>query len=511
MSAALVGVDDLDRARKDPVVFADLLIGQPLWEHQVAVVRSPARYRVLCAGRRAGKTRVIGVLALHQAFAVPRSKVLIVSASDASAKRMFADVLGMATGSPALAVSVSGDNTHLLTLSNGSTIESIPSSQKAARGAEADLLVVDEAGFVDQAVWEAVEPIIGARRGSRVLIASTPWGGPEHFFRSLWRQGMDSPDAEVASWHWPSEINPDVDRGWLEAMRKRSPSDYFEREYLALWTDDAGAFLTEAEIMACVADYEMTPPAELERWLERPYAAVGGVDWGFAYDANVLVLLAVLEDHGLNVARSKDELVYFIPWLEAHFRKPYTDFVERVVSVGKRYALQVVASETNGVGAAPSQILERRFAEERLPTAVWPVVTDVRRKESGYGMIKGLLQTRRLVLPREPELLKQLRGLQFEKTPAGNTKIAVPDAVGHDDIADALMQAVSCLEVQGASRQWIGSERGWGSAPWRGETVSTTDPVSGEVILRVPRKPLPMVGSGIAFRSPLGRERGDVW
>ncbi len=69
------------------------------------------------------------------------------------------------------------------------------------------------------------------------------------------------------------------------------------------------------------------------------------------------------------------------------------------------------------------------------------VVTDVRRKQSGFGMIKGLLQTGRLVLPCEPDLLKQLRGLEFETLPSGNQRIAVPDRLGHDDICDALCQA----------------------------------------------------------------------
>ena len=148
----------------------------------------------------------------------------------------------------------------------------------------------------------------------------------------------------------------------------------------------------------------------------------GGVDWGFAQDANVLMLLGVLEDHRVNAAVTQDDLVYFVPWFEAHHRMPYTEFVERIVGVGKRYGIHVLASETNGVGAGPSQDLERRFSEERLSTSVSPVVTDVRRKQSGYGMLKGLLQRHRLVLPREPELLKQLRSLQFELTPAGNRR-----------------------------------------------------------------------------------------
>ncbi len=55
-------------------------IGEELWDHQLKVVRSSARYRVVCAGRRAGKTRTFGdALAPWTAFAQPRAKARIVS------------------------------------------------------------------------------------------------------------------------------------------------------------------------------------------------------------------------------------------------------------------------------------------------------------------------------------------------------------------------------------------------------------------------------------------------
>ena len=60
----------VDRARRDPAVFARVLVGQELWAHQRELALSPARYRVVCAGRQVGKSRLLAVLALHQAFSV---------------------------------------------------------------------------------------------------------------------------------------------------------------------------------------------------------------------------------------------------------------------------------------------------------------------------------------------------------------------------------------------------------------------------------------------------------
>lgn len=99
-------------------------------------------------------------------------------------------------------------------------------------------------------------------------------------------------------------------------------------------------------------------------------------------------------------------------------------------------------SERNGVGAWPTNDLMRRMPPGSRVAPAW---TDNRRKQSGYGMLKGLLQQRAIVLPAHPRLLSQLRGLQFEQLPGGGMRIEVPDNLGHDDLADALMQSMSAL------------------------------------------------------------------
>lgn len=504
-----LSVLEYDRARLDPEVFADLLVGRPLWPHQAEVVRSPARLRAICAGRRAGKSQVFGVLALHQAFAVPGSKVLIVSAGEVAAKRLFREVATMAAA-PLLGGSVVDESTSTLVLSNGSRVECVPASVRQTRSAEADLLIIDEAGFVGQDIWEAAEPVVLARPGSRVLLASSPWGSSEHFFRVLWTRGMDNPDEHVESWHWRSDVSPLVDTNLLEQIRLRSSADYFEREYLALWTDDAGAYFTTAELDNATADYRMTRPEDLparmsgaqwEEWMagRPPFAAGAGVDWGMARDANALVLLAPLDDHGLNMASRGEELVLFVPWFEARSQWPYTEFIDRIVEVSRHYQLPAVASERNGPGEMPTSELTDRLYRARTGSWVTPVWTDLRRKQSMFGALKMWLQAGRLVLPREPELLKQLRSLEFEQLPAGGMRIAVPDRLGHDDIALALGQASSTISLWSA-RAGLG-ERSPGDPA---DVVRTP----GGVLL--PRQPLPMRGEHW-FQRPRGAEAGDGW
>jgi hypothetical protein len=437
-----ISLQDLDRARRDPAVFAELLVGRPLWPHQLEVVASPARYRVICAGRRSGKSIVFGVLALHHAFAVPGSKVLIVSAGDVASKRLFKEVVGMASA-PLLGASVADETTSLLTLSNGSTVECVPSSMRQVRSAEADLLLVDEAGFVAQEIWEAAEPVILARPGSRVLLASSPWGGSEHFFRVLWQQGMTAPDGQVAAWHWPSSVSPMVDTVLLEQIRERSRPDYFAREYLAEWTDESGSYFTSAELDAAATLEAMVYPADGGSL----GTVVGGVDWGFARDANALsVIAARVELDGRGRQR------FWVPFVLERFALAYDDWIDELAAlsgVGEEAGFRFgrLVCEANGVGAMPSQVLGKRFAEGGQAGVVETVWTTAALKENAFGYLRILLQQGRIELPREPALLKQLRSLEFEQTPLGGLRIAVPERAGHDDLAMSLCLALSAVMV----------------------------------------------------------------
>jgi hypothetical protein len=118
-------------------------------------------------------------------------------------------------------------------------------------------------------------------------------------------------------------------------------------------------------------------------------------------------------------------------------------------------------------------------------------------------MIKGLLQSKRLVLPRDPELLKQLRGLEFEQLPGGSMRIAVPDRVGHDDVAMSFMQAVSSIRLDQAVRaQGFGESK---LVPADEEFVQTK---SG---LWVPVRARPVSFHRDAFMYPRGSEAGEGW
>jgi len=444
-----IAIPELRRAITDIRVFSKAICGAELWPHQVEVCNSPARYRAICSGRQAGKSRLLALMSLHKAFTSPGSLVLIISAGEIAAQRVLGDI-GDLCGRPLLRGSVVDETKSRVVLTNGSQILSVPASQRQIRGYAADLLICDEAGFIGDEIFRAAEPVIIARPGSRVVLCSSPWGSPEAFFRQMWRRGMDSPDEMYESWHWPSSISPLVDDRLLDEIRKRETAEYFRREYLAEFQDDAGTFFSEQEITDSVADYDLISPEAMNLMCPydseagrviRPFGAAMGLDWAYSQDAQAAVVVAALDDGGLNGR----ELAYFVPWLEYRYKCPYSAWVDRSAEIAMAYNHAIVASECNGVGAAPTETLRDRLFRQGSSTVVSAVWTDARRKQSGFGKIKMMMQQGRLVIPREPELLRQLRALEFEAMDSGTVRIAVPARAGHDDLAMAMMQAVSCI------------------------------------------------------------------
>ena len=490
-------LETVRQCRESPEIFSKVLTGQELWPWQADVARSPARYRCLLAGRRAGKSRLLALLATWTAFRKPGTSVVLISAGETASLRVLGDVASLCR-SRLLAGSITDELKATVRLSNGSTITSFPASMRQIRGVSADLLVVDEAAFVPRDIWTSALPTIAdrVRAGGKVILASTPWPVSDSWFREFHQRG-DNGDPNVASWHLPSSVNPNIGEEELADMQAAMNAEEYAREILAQWTSEQGAYFSPEEIDMACADYELMPPDEARRrspWSKEAgmydlkFPAVAGVDYGFSPDSNSVTLISALDDMGCNKQR-----VFFVSWLEAHRAMEYAEFVDRMVTIAKGYRVHIWASEINGVGAAPTQDLRRRLREEGIPGHVRDVWTDLKRKQTGFSILKSAMGGGTLVLPRDPDLMRELAHLDFERTPSGSLRIAARQG-SHDDRAMSLLQAASCM------RQMVNYD----ATDWHPEYPHV---VTGRGTV-MPSRPRPVEYATSFFRSPAGAERG---
>jgi hypothetical protein len=166
------------------------------WEEELLLSRD--RRMLLNIFRQGGKSTMTAVLALHQALYHRGSLILILAPALRQATEFFekvSDAYRLLTGE-GLAIGAESDRKLGIKLKNGSRIECLPGSQRTIRGfSKPDLIIVDEAAQVDDALYSAILPMLTrSKEGGRLLMLSTPYGRRGIYWR-LWKDGARSGSA----------------------------------------------------------------------------------------------------------------------------------------------------------------------------------------------------------------------------------------------------------------------------------------------------------------------------
>jgi hypothetical protein len=428
--------------------FAAQVLREPLWDHQRELADSDAFITTVAAARRTGKTATAEKKAMHTAFSYRNCKVIILSAGQDASRRVTESIASQLNANKLTRGAVTDDYSTRIRLSNGSEIVSLPASQRQVRGfgKGVRLVILDEAGFMPGELWAAAHYVaLDERPASRIWLLGTPWGPADHFFRRAFEAGLDG-DLDHRTFHWSHTVNPKLDHAYLERQRERvSPSEY-AAEVLGEWSDAVGALFPRELLDAHTADIVIPPLAALQS----PARGIVGVDWGVSYDRSAACALFRLPVAALNRERERTPCFVALPYVWP-VKTPLHAVVEDVArAVG---AFHYLAPETNGVGAMPSSELKRLAVRVRTPKRLWNFTnTTAGSKTAAYGLVLSLLERGQLVLPRHPDLLRQLAGLRFQQGERGFMRIEAEDAVTHDDVADALMLAMLPHRPTGAHR-----------------------------------------------------------
>ena len=211
-----------------------------LHPNQRDVARHQARFRVLVCGRRWGKTRLAVLESL--AVALRGGRVWWVAPTYAQASIGWRLARPMAAAIPNATIR---EVDRVLRFPGGGEIWfKSADNPDSLRGEGLNALVIDEADFIDGAVWEqALRPALSDRKGRALFISSPNTEGG--WFHRLYQRGQ-SGDPAWASWCFPSWTNPYLDPLEIEASRGDLPSIIFRREYGAEFVSASGARLQRA-------------------------------------------------------------------------------------------------------------------------------------------------------------------------------------------------------------------------------------------------------------------------
>jgi hypothetical protein len=430
------------------LALAKLAVGEPLDADEAgAALESTGRadlpetgfqeVTAIC-GRKSGKPEYLGVpLLIHRAVTdgdAPGTYLLVApSKSDQAALGWAAIARGIERGFPKLVADIrEGDGK--VVLYNGNELKIQSGNWRYLRGPKYKVVAVDEACFFtsdDPEIGFAnpLEYILDSVAGGMIatvnpllMLLSTPW------IRDgvVWSQYRDR-EATPERLVWRAAtltMNPYANKELMERHRKDRGENFYRREYLAEFSEDATAFLDPADVDAAVAPQEFFPPG-------RP-----NVRCAMALDPGRK------RDHfGAAIGHREGDAVvvdWCAEWKPSIFSGlKYAEILPLIWAKAREYRVRVIASDQIDFGGIEASIPvvngRPEFRMERVMTG----------GQSGAEMCdvtRALLANRKLILPNQPGLADEFKRLGDYMTAGGARDVRAKR--GPDDRSRAVMLAV---------------------------------------------------------------------
>jgi hypothetical protein len=216
-----------------------LKVGLSLHPKQMEVYRSQARYRVVVAGRRWGKTALSRVLIIKKAQK-KKQKIWYVAPTYKMAKQiMWIDLMDAI---PRKWIRKVNETSLTITLINGSRIE-LKGADKpdSLRGVGIHFLVLDEFQDMAEEVWTLVLRPTLADTGGHAIFIGTPKA--YNYLYELYKKGQNShlkAAGEWESWQFPTITSPFIPVDEIEAARADMDEKSFKQEFEASFETMSG-------------------------------------------------------------------------------------------------------------------------------------------------------------------------------------------------------------------------------------------------------------------------------
>ena len=200
---------------------------------QEEIARHPARFKVVDAGRRLGKTR-LGVI-LCMAIGLAGGVAWWVAPTYGVASIGWRLLRQLAQQIPGTEIR-EGD--RRIEFQTGGIVQvKSADNPDGLRGEGLDFVVLDEAAFIKEDAWsQALRPALSDRQGGALFI-STPRG--RNWFFDLYNDAQGRDDWQA--WQFPTSANPHIAPEEIESARSLLPALIFAQEYEAQFTSSFGA------------------------------------------------------------------------------------------------------------------------------------------------------------------------------------------------------------------------------------------------------------------------------
>lgn len=330
-----------------------------LYPYQRAVLYQflKERFNIILKFRQAGITELISLYCLWLCMYHPNKKVNIISIKDTVAKKVLKKIKFMYKNLPWYLQTpiINGrvgefGSATTMEFSNGSIIESIPTSENAGRSESLSLLVIDEAAAVRWAasIWASALPTLST--GGSAIVNSTPLG-IGGFYHSTWVDALAKVNGfNALRLYW--RMHPERDDAWYQQMAAALGPKKTAQEIDGDFLSSGNTVFDPSDIRAieqCLSEY---PPIKTR--FGGAYKEFNEVDPDKTYFIGADVATGRGSDYSSFTLMDRDgeeNVVY-------KGRIPLDQFAKLLGDTGEKYNFARIAPETNDVGAAVTAFLQ---------------------------------------------------------------------------------------------------------------------------------------------------------
>lgn len=250
--------------------------------YQELMVKCTARRQLARLGRRSGKSWTITIKALHKMMCTANYRILVITPNISQLDLIFNRVNDFIDTSPQLqgTKEVFRKTPHrYLELANGSYMIGFVSGNDAIRGQAGDMIIIDEADYLTTDDLSAITAILTEHRETILLVASTPTGKREQFYK--WDH-----DPTFRSFHFPSMCRPKWDDNMEIEQRKELPGVKYLHEIKSEYGEIAEGVFQHSHVDRSIEQGDYTYPTQTRNpdWI---YCM--GVDWNPVNGTEIVV------------------------------------------------------------------------------------------------------------------------------------------------------------------------------------------------------------------------------
>ena len=410
---------DGERLLDEPSYFVEHYIGVEPFEYQKEFMNHPSARKAFVSGRQVGKSRSVAWYALWKAVTYPGSEILITAKAQRQSMELFNQV------KKEMRVSeisnddwgVEKDTRTEIHFGNGSRIVCLPVGRDGSniRGYGTDLVIVDEAAFVkDEIFQEVLAPMLAVGDNNEFILLSTPFGKKGFLYNKF-------NDDDWYNKQVPSSANPLVDDEFIQEQKQQLTRTQFKQEILGEFVESSDSFFQREELMNCTVDEPVDRSSDI---------TFMGVD-----------LAAQGADSSVYVCVDDDGKVFHV---EHKAEAPMTDAMGRIRELDAYYDFTKIVVDSTGLGEG---VVDQ--VKEDLGRKVEGFKFTNDKKQSLYNTLKNTFQNGEIEFYHVPgktdlpgnKMFSQCLELTYSYTSTGKVRIEHPSG-GHDDFSDALALAV---------------------------------------------------------------------